>query len=62
MSLASRVQRLEAKAGTGKAPLLIVYEDEDGEWTTSEGERVERDDVPANAQVVVIGLRPDGPQ
>lgn len=62
MSLASRVERLEGKAGTGRAPLLIVLEDEEGMWTTSAGEYIEREEVPANAHLIVIRTRPDGPQ
>ena len=62
MSLESRVQRLEAKAGTEEGPIVFVFEAADGSWTTREGERVERAELPANASVVVFRLYNGGPE
>ncbi len=45
-----------------KECLQIVYEAEDGIWTTAAGERVTREGVPASTQVIVFRLRLDGPQ
>lgn len=61
MRMGRRVLRLEAKTGVGKERLLIVYEAEDGIWTTAEGERV-AEEVPATTQVIVFRLYKGGPQ
>ncbi len=58
----SRVQRLEAKAGTEEGPIVIVFEAADGGWTTQDGERVARAELPANAQVIVFRLYNGGPE
>ncbi len=60
--LARRLGRLEAKAATTEGPIVIVYEAEPGVWTTYDGERITREDMPANAQLIVFRRRPDGPQ
>ena len=63
MSLASRVARLEAKQGAGARPIVIVLQDADGGWVDMDtGERVEPGDVPADARVIVLAVRDDGPQ
>ena len=63
MSLASRVGRLEAKAGSNEGPIVTVGEDADGGWyDLHTGERVEPAAVPANARVIVFAVREDGPQ
>ena len=62
MRLASRLDRLEAKAMPTEGPIVIVYEREPGIWTTYDGESVTRASLPANAQVIVFRRRPDGPQ
>ena len=56
----ARVRRLEAEAGAGSAPLVVVFEGPDG---------VRRDPAtgepatpPPGAQVIVFTTRPDGPQ
>ena len=62
MTLASRIRRLEAAAGRGEEPLLIVFAEADGRWRDAAGERVNPADLPANARVIVISVRDDGPQ
>lgn len=62
MRMGRRVLRLEAKTGRGKERLLIVYEAEDGIWTTAAGERIAREELPATTQVIVFRLYKGGPQ
>ena len=63
MSLASRIARLEAKQGAGEGSIVIVFAEADGRWYDPDtGERVEPADLPANARVIVIATRDDGPQ
>ncbi len=53
---------MEDKVAPEAGRILIVYEAEAGVWTTYDGERVERADLPENAQVIVFRRYKGGPQ
>jgi hypothetical protein len=64
MSLEARLRRLEQKLRRDKEepPLLLVFTDLDGRWTTGNGEEIDPATVDPRALVVIFSERPDGPQ
>ena len=72
MTLHGRIDRLERRFGVRRAPLVICFDAPRQEPAPPGDERVTRmvcesgggglREVPAGAQVVVLGERPDGPQ
>ena len=58
--LEGRLSKLEAKGGSDRPPFLVLLEDADG---TRRDPRTREPVVPPpGAFVVVLGVRPDGPQ
>jgi hypothetical protein len=64
MSLQTRLRKLEQKLGHDpeELRLLLVFADQDGRWTTGNGEEIDPATVDPRARVVVFSERPDGPQ
>jgi len=62
VSLRARLERVEARAGKGAGPIVIVFQDADGGWRDARGEPIEGRDVPPDALVIAVVRRPDGPQ
>ncbi len=72
MSLNGRIDRLERKLGRGLPPLVICFDAPHPAPTPPADDRPPRlvcqhasgglQAVPDRAQVIVLGLRPDGPQ
>ena len=64
MSLERRLRKLEQMLGRDEEdpPLLLVFADLDGRWTTGNGEEIDPARVDPRAQVIVFSERPDGPQ
>jgi hypothetical protein len=64
MTLEARLRKLEQKLGREEEvpPLLVVFADLDGRWTTGNGEEIDPTTVNPRAQVIIFKMRPDGPQ
>ena len=42
--------------------ILIVFEEEEGVWHDGRGVTIDRETLDPRTQVIIFGLRPDGPQ
>jgi hypothetical protein len=64
MSLETRLRELEQKLAPPEEerPLLLVFADLDGRWTTGNGEEIDPAKIDPRTKVIVFGTRPDGPQ
>jgi hypothetical protein len=64
MSLKTRLRKLERTLGRDEEepPLLVVFADLGGRWTTGDGEDIDPATVDPRAKVIVFGMRPDGSQ